>query len=94
MVNSEIGLSQSAVGLIVPPEVLAGGFIVIDGHIVPITNGVMGPAREILKALGAMFAANTLASGDTRNQALGNLADQVAVSAADLKSSVAAGTQG
>jgi hypothetical protein len=90
MADGDTEAASSAVAVMLPWEVLAGGFVVIDGHVYPITNGVMQPAREMAAALGAMYMANRLPDTPARDQALLALADQVVQQAGALKSGIQA----
>ena len=83
--DSEI-LEQAVLGSqYVPWLVKAGGFIVIDGKVVPITNGVMSPAREIVRTIVSVYAAHQIADPAVRSQLIAVLADHVVRCADELK---------
>jgi hypothetical protein len=88
MADEEAQLDTAALAQFFP-LLLRGGFMVWDGHITPIPNGVMRPAVEMVTALGAMFTVNKVADASARDQAQLALADHVIERAEALKSALA-----
>jgi hypothetical protein len=80
--------NQTVIGFQIPWEVLAGGFIYYRGHVAPIQNGVMEPAKGVIEGLVGMYAAANVTDEAARQQALVGLASSVVTSATTLQARV------